>query len=293
MIDLQMHSIYSDGSMTPTELVHEAKSLGLTAIALTDHDTIDGLSEFVNAASQMNMVAVPGVEISTDSSLPNHGHLHLLGLFIDPSNPILKNKLNFLRYQRNKRAKQILDKLNILGIKLGIKDLQREAGDSCIGRPHIAKILVKQNIVSSLQEAFDIYLAKGKPAYVEKIKFDEQNAIGLIKEAGGLAILAHPHLMNYATVDETKYKIMQLKEFGLDGFEVYYPTMPQSFSLELIHFAEENGFAISGGSDYHGKNKEGIFMGIGKGDLKIPDHIYFRLKEKWENEKKSKSFAER
>ena len=282
MIDLQMHSCYSDGSMTPAELVHEAKDLGLTAIALTDHDTIEGIPEFLHTGSEMNLTTIPGVEISIDTSLPNNGHLHMLGLFIDPDNTELKNKLDFLRHHRNERAKKILEKLNNLGVSITLQDLLAEAGEGSIGRPHIAKILLKNKIVSSLQEAFDLYLAKCKPAYVDKIKFDEQNAIRLIKEAGGLAILAHPHLMNYPTIAETKNKILQLKELGLDGFEGYYSTMSHAYSAELLHFAEENNFVISGGSDYHGKNKEGIFMGIGQGDLKIPDEIHSRLKEKWE-----------
>lgn len=293
MIDLQLHSCYSDGSLTPFELVKEAKNLDLSAIALTDHDTIEGLPEFLQAGAELNVITVPGVEISVDVSLPNNGHFHLLGLFIDPNHLELKNKLNYLRYHRNERAKKILEKLNTIGIHINLEDLRNEAGDNSIGRPHIAQILLKNNIVSTLQEAFDLYLAKGKPAYVDKIKFNEQEAIRLIKDSGGLAILAHPHLMNFPTISELKNKILQLKELGLDGFEVYYSTMPNTLSSEIIRFAEDHNFAISGGSDYHGKNKEGIFMGIGKGDLKIPDQIYFQLKEKWENEKKKKSFAEK
>jgi len=282
MIDLQMHSCYSDGSMTPAELVREAKDIGLTAIALTDHDTIEGIPEFLHTGSELNITTIPGVEISIDTSLPNNGHLHMLGLFIDPDNSELKNKLDYLRHHRNERAKKILEKLEDLGVGITLKDLLAEAGEGSIGRPHIAKILLKNNIVSTLQQAFDLYLAKGKPAYVDKIKFDEQNAIRLIKEAGGLAILAHPHLMNFPTIAETKNKIIQLKELGLDGFEVYYSTMPHAYSSDLLRFAEENNLAISGGSDYHGKNKQGIFMGTGQGDLEIPDEIYSQLKEKWE-----------
>ena len=164
--------------------------------------------------------------------------------------------------------------------------MQKEAGEGSIGRPHIAKILLGKGFVSSLQEAFDVYLAKGKPAYVDKIKCDEVNAISLIKKAGGLAILAHPHLMNYNNLEETSAKIMQLKDMGLDGFEVYYSGLKKSLTQQLIKLAQQHDFVISGGSDYHGKNKDNIKMGTGRNDLKIPDEIYFGLKEKWESSKK-------
>ena len=205
----------------------------------------------------------------------------MLGLFIDHQNSDLKEKLEFLRYHRNERALQIIQKLEALGAEVTMDELEEEAGEGSIGRPHIAKILVTKGVVSSLQEAFDKYLAKGQPAYVDKIKFDEENAIQLIKNAGGLAILAHPHLMNYETFEECAQKIVQLKEMGLDGFEVYYSGLAASFTEKLKKLASEYNFAISGGSDYHGKNKEHIRMGYGRGDLNIPDSIYFNLKKRW------------
>ena len=286
MIDLQMHSCFSDGSMTPTQLVQEAKQLGLSAIALTDHDTIDGIPEFLQAGTELNILTIPGVEISVDTKLPRNGHMHMLGLFINPQDPNLKSKLDYLRSHRNERAQKILYKLKELGAEVSLEELQKEAGEGSIGRPHIAKILLRKGIVSSLQEAFDVYLAKGKPAYVDKIKFDEVNAISLIKKAGGLAILAHPHLMNYNNSEETSAKIMQLKDMGLDGFEVYYSGLEKSLTQQLIKLAQQHDFVISGGSDYHGKNKDNIKMGTGRNDLKIPDEIYFGLKEKWESSKK-------
>ena len=157
-----------------------------------------------------------------------------------------------------------------------------EAGEGSIGRPHVAKILVRRKVVKSIQEAFDIYLAKGKPAYMDKVKLGEEDAIGMIKNANGLAILAHPHLMNYNTFEETREKILTLKQMGLDGFEVYYPGMPNELSENLRKLASEHNFLVSGGSDFHGANKDDIAMGTGKGELAVPDDVYDTLRTAWE-----------
>lgn len=283
MIDLQMHSSFSDGSMTPVELVLEAKGLGLTAIALTDHDTIDGVPQFMEAGSKYQLTTVPGVEISIDTKLPNNGHMHMLGLFIDPHSGDLKNTLNHLLTERNLRAQKIIDRLNELDVDITMEELSEEAGEGSIGRPHVAKILVRKGVVPNIQKAFDVYLAKGKPAYMDKVKLGEEDAIKMIKDAGGLAIMAHPHLMNYDSFEEAKEKILSLKPFGLDGFEVYYSGMPKNYNENLLKLARDESFLISGGSDYHGANKDDIRMGYGRGDLDIPDEIYKNLKESWES----------
>ncbi len=279
MVDLHMHSNFSDGSDSPTQLVEKAKQLGLTAIALTDHDTIDGIPEFLEAGERLGIHTVPGVEISVDTKLPNNGHMHMLGLFIDPKGKKLKETLDYLRTQRNLRAEKIIRKLNELGVNITLEELLEEAGEGSIGRPHVAKILVRKGVVGSIQEAFDIYLAKGKPAYMDKVKLGEEDAIQMIHDAGGFAILAHPHLMNYPTFEEARERIMQLREIGLDGFEIYYSTMPEDYTRGLIELAKAEGFVVSGGSDYHGANKDNIEMGTGLGNLSVPDEIYWNLKE--------------
>ena len=273
MIDLHMHSSFSDGTKTPTELVKEARNLGLSAIALTDHDTSDGVTEFMRAGTEFGITTVPGVEISIDTKLPNNGHLHMLGLFIDPDSSDLKNKLGYLRDHRNERAGKIINALNNLGIPITMEELLEEAGEGSIGRPHVAKILVRSGIVSSIQEAFDIYLAKGKPAYMDKIKFAETEAIELIHRANGLAILAHPHFMGFDQIGDTLDKILHLKKLGLDGFEAFYPGMPIDLKNSLLELARECNLIISGGSDYHGVNKPGIMMGNGRNDLMVPDAV--------------------
>ncbi len=285
MIDLQIHSYYSDGSSSPRELVLEAKRLPLTAIALTDHDTVDGIPEFLEAGSEFKLNTIAGVEISTDADIPPNGSLHLLGLFIDHHQPELKAQLDFLRQHRHQRAEKILEKLKEFGIEISREELLQEAGFGSIGRPHIASLLKKKKVVSSLQAAFDQYLAKGKPAFVEKVKLPEEHAIQLIKRAGGLAILAHPHLMNYPTFLELEKKVVSLKEMGLDGLEAYYSGMSKSFTSKLLELGKKLDLLISGGSDYHGKNKSGIWMGTGSGNLHIPDSVYYHLKERWEKNK--------
>lgn len=285
MIDLQMHSYFSDGSMSPSQLVKKARELNLEAIALTDHDTIDGVPELRNAGEIYKMPVVPGVEISVDTKMPNHGHMHILGLFIDPDSKNLRNKLNYLRTQRNLRAEKIIRKLNELGVDVSLDELLTEAGEGSIGRPHIASIMVRKGLVSTISEAFKTYLRKGGPAYVDKVKLGEADAIGLIKEAGGLAILAHPHLMKYDTLEETRQKIRSLGTLGLDGYEVYYSGMPAEYTDYLLALAQKERFLVSGGSDFHGANKDDIEMGTGKGDLHIPVSVYYQLKENWEKQR--------
>ena len=282
MIDLQIHSTYSDGTLTPYELVKEAKKINLFAIALTDHDTIAGIPEFLKAGSEFQLITIPGVEVSAEAKLPPGSHLHILGLFIDHHNQELKTNLEFLKFHRNQRGEKIVERLNDLGVDISIAELQQEAGAGSIGRPHIAKILIRKGVVPTLQTAFEKYIGKGKPAFVEKIKFPEQQAIQLIKKAGGLAIMAHPHLMNYPTFSEMQRKITSLKELGLDGFEAYYSGMPAGYTSKILNLANKLNQVVSGGSDYHGKNKEKILMGIGAGDLQIPDSVYYSLVERWE-----------
>lgn len=281
MIDLHMHSSYSDGSLKPEELIKEARELGLSAIALTDHDTIDGVVEFMELGNRYEIKAIPGVEISVDTKLPNNGHMHILGLLIDPRAQRLKETLHYLMTERNLRADRIIQKLGELDVPITKGELLEEAGEGSIGRPHVAKILLRKGIVLSIQEAFDIYLAKGKPAYMDKVKLGEEDALKMIYDARGLAILAHPHLMNYDTFADAREKILHLKELGLDGFEVYYSGMPGEYTEQLLKLAEEHDFAISGGSDYHGANKDNVRMGTGNnGDLNIPEEILAGLLER-------------
>lgn len=289
MIDLHMHSTFSDGSQSPEALILEAKDLGLSAIALTDHDTIDGIAELMKYGEIHGIETVPGVEISVDVKMPNNGHIHILGLLIDPDAKELKETLNYLVTQRNIRANKIIQKLTALDVDITMEELLEEAGEGAIGRPHVANILVRKGVVSSIQEAFDVYLAKGKPAYMDKMKLDEKDALDMINNAGGLAIMAHAHLMAYDTFEEAREKILELKPLGLDGFEIYYSGMPAEYTEKLTALAEEHDFVVSGGSDYHGENKPGVGMGTGTGRLNVPDELLAGLKRRKEIKYNSKA----
>jgi predicted metal-dependent phosphoesterase TrpH len=278
MIDLQTHSIYSDGSLSPTELVVKAREVGLKAIALTDHDTVEGIAEFLAAGEKHHQVAVPGVELSAESSLPTNGHLHILGLFIDHQSQELQQSLAFLRRHRQERALNMIDKLNRIGFYITPEELQAVVGAGVAARPHIARIMLDKGYVKSMHQAFIDYLSKGAPGFVEKVKYSDQEVIRLINNNGGLSIAAHPHLMNYDTFEELAKKILELQEMGLDGVEVYYPGYSRNFILKLKKMAEESGLLLSGGSDFHGTFKDNIELGTGRGDLNVPNEVYDALK---------------
>ncbi len=172
-------------------------------------------------------------------------------------------------------------KLAALGLPISEEELPPPGEQGAIGRPHVARLLMQKGLVASLEEAFEKYLAEGRPAFVEKVKLNEVQAIQLIKQAGGLAVLAHPHLMNYPNPQELAKKILYLKNLGLDGFEVYYPGMPGDLQKFLLRLAAEQDMVISGGSDFHGSNKPEVELGVGTGDLAIPEEVLEQLKYRW------------
>ncbi len=281
MIDLHTHSTFSDGTFTPAQLISSAQAIRLRAIALTDHDTIEGIPVLQAAAENSGVEVIPGVEISVDVKLRNKGHMHILGLLIDPSHAELKETLTFLSRERALRGDRIVESLQRLGMDVSRQELQEEAGEGAIGRPHIARILLRKGYVRDIQDAFDRFLGKGCPGYVDKKKLNEADAIRLIHNAGGLAILAHPQYMNFATFAETREKILQLKMLGLDGVEVFYSGMPNDFQKALQSLAIEENLVVSGGSDFHGENKPGISLGSGRdNDLNIPLEILEALKQR-------------
>ena len=278
-IDLHMHTTFSDGTMSPEELVLHARENGLTTIAVTDHDIVDGNEQALSFGNKYDVTVVPGVELSIDVSLPNNGHMHVLGLFIDHTNQSISGTLTFLREERDRRNHKILATLGDLGMPLTMDELLQEAGEGSVGRPHIARLMHRHGYVRDYQEAFDKYLKKGAPAYMDKVKLDQEKGLQLIKDAGGLAILAHPFSLGYDDFEETKNKIRELRELGLHGFEVYYSLHSDRFTRQLLEFAKQEDFLISGGSDFHGQNKADIRIGVGRGNLNIPDDVYRNLRD--------------
>ena len=278
MIDLHTHSTFSDGTDTPAALVAQARALGLEAVALTDHDTVEGIPELLRAGREHGLTVVPGVELSVDAQVAPGGHLHMLGLLIDPESRELRTTLAGLAAERERRGERIVEKLQGLGIEVTVSELRAEAGAGAIGRPHVARLLMRKGYAASIQDAFDRYLGRGKPAYADKKKLGEEAAIGLIHRAGGLAILAHAYLMQYPDYAAAEAKILALMELGLDGFEVYYPGMPEAYTRGLLALARAHGLAVSGGSDYHGANKPDVRLGQGDGSLHIPEEVLDKLR---------------
>jgi predicted metal-dependent phosphoesterase TrpH len=280
-VDLHTHTTHSDGTFSPGDLVRLAKSSGLSAIAITDHDVTTANSEALAVAAALDLQVVPGIELSVDHPLLTSGHLDILGLFIDYQQAALNRTLDFLRSERRKRNEKILDRLRDIGVDLSLDEVRKAAGEGSIGRPHIARVLMDQNHVASIDEAFQRYLKTGAPAFVEKVKLVAADAIGLIHAAGGLAIIAHPFSLGFSTYRELGREILALKKMGLQGIEAHYPTYSQDMSRWLCRFASENDLLVSGGSDFHGKNKPQVQLGSGFGNLDVPDNVYADLRDAW------------
>lgn len=273
-VDLHVHSTYSDGTLTPSELAIHAKHMGLSAFALTDHDTIDGISEAMHAGKEQGIEVIPGVELSTSY---NNKEIHIVGLFIDYNDDILKNKLNYLKNTRINRNIEMCNKFKNLGINISYEKMLEMYPDSVITRAHFADYLVKMGIIKSRTEAFERYLGDRRPCYVPRQKIQPQEAIDMIKNAGGIAILAHPILYHLGS-EQMNSLVQYLCECGLTGLEAIYSTYTMGEELSMRKLANENNLLISGGSDYHGENKPHIEMGTGRGKLFVPYNILEHLK---------------
>jgi predicted metal-dependent phosphoesterase TrpH len=279
LIDLHTHSTASDGTFSPEELVYLAKKEKLQALALTDHDTIDGLKSAYNTAKDLDLPFLCGIEISIKFEGP--GHLHLLGYFLEPEIPKINDSLLKLKKAREERNKKMIEKLNNLGIKITLEEL-KEIAQGEIGRPHMAILLVKKGIVKSFEEAFQKYLKKGAPAYAPKALLLPEEAIKLILEAKGIPVLAHPVTLKLNLL-ELKKNIKLLKNFGLMGIEVFYPEHTADFTKFLIECAKELGLLLTGGSDFHGENKPDIKLGKGLNNLNVPFECYKNLEKALKN----------
>lgn len=257
LIDLHVHSNASDGSFPPAEVVRYAKEGGLRAMALTDHDTVDGLPEAVAAGERLGVEVIPGVEIS--AQFPS-GTMHILGLFVDYHNGLLDQRLAVLKQARIDRNPQIIEKLNALGIPITMARVEEISGGGQVGRPHIARALMEMGVIRNLQEAFDKYLGWHKPAYVSKFRFPPDQALTMIREAQGIPVLAHPFTLGLGSYP-LKNLIIELKGLGLAGLEVFYSEHTPEQEALYLKLARELNLLISGGSDYHGLNKPEITLG--------------------------------
>jgi hypothetical protein len=275
-IDLHVHTTASDGTLSPTAVVQYAKNRGLEAIAVTDHDTVEGLAEAVAAGLSVGFEVVPGVEISAE--FPS-GALHILGYYIDFNDSSLLQRLSVLQNARAERNPKIVRKLQSLGFSISFDEVVQEAGGGLVGRPHFAQVLLKKGCVKSLQEAFDKFLKKGAPAYEEKFRFPPQEAISMIVDAGGIPVLGHPVTLN-CNGQQLEAKVKEWKKQGLQGIEVYYSDHDAAQTRQYETLARICGLIPTGGSDFHGSMIKGIELGIGKGNLAIPYSILQELKQK-------------
>ncbi len=275
MIDLHSHSVYSDGSNTPEELVSMANEVGLKALALTDHDTVSGISHFLKAAKETPLEAVPGIEFSAECA---KGTMHILGYFIDYTCPVLLGKVERIQLERNNRNQEILKKLNKLGYILTWEDVQRHSGKDVVGRPHFAQALVERGHVKSKKSAFDLLLAKGRRAYADRYHYTAMECIRIIREAGGVPVLAHPATI-YLPDDQLKGVIYGMKKNGLAGIEVYCSAYQADLIKKLSGWASELDLICTGGSDYHGSNTPDLRLGTGFGHLNVPDEALDQLKQ--------------
>lgn len=266
-VDLHVHSTASDGTLTSGECIHKAISLGLDAISITDHDTVDGIDEALGVAKLYpSFTFIPGIEISSEY---DKKEVHILGYFIDHNNQQLKNFLKEMKFQRENRIKQIINKLNNIGIAIKYNQLQRNVFNGTIGRPHIANLLVQLGYSESIQQAFDKYLLEGRPCYVSRSKVTSLQAANIIRNANGLPVLAHP------SISFTKKEhIIDILKTGFIGVEVEYPNTSIEFKEWLYNLADKMNLIATGGSDYHGEFKE-----VQLGDSAVSIDILQKLKD--------------
>ncbi len=241
-VDLQVHTTASDGALPPAQVVEAAAQAELVAIAITDHDTVDGLPEATDAGARLGIRIVPGVELSTHFG---DDEVHLLGLHLS-NTETMREALRTFQQDRIKRAETIVATLNRLGVPVTVEAVLREAGEGAVGRPHVARAMMAGGWVRDFREAFDKWLGWGRPAYVDKPRFDIADGIALVHRAGGLAVWAHPG------EDATPARVATLAAVGLDGVEVLHPSHPPYLSQKLMQTVESAGLLPSGGSDWHG-----------------------------------------
>jgi len=278
-IDLHIHSTASDGSLTPSEILVTAVQMGLKAIAITDHDTLSGSAAAIAGGIPPRLGFLTGIEISAGApeGYRVNGSVHILGYGIDPDHMKLNALLNILKGARENRNPQIIDRLNALGMNLDAGELDRIVGDATAGRPHIAQLMMKKGIVASIDDAFDRFLGKHRPAYVEKFRVPMAEAISTIRDAGGIAVLAHPYLTGLTDPITFEAFLQTLKTMGLGGIEALYPGHTEAATAEYCRLARKYDLIISGGTDFHGEVTPGIQMGVGDGSFHVPYSLYEKL----------------
>lgn len=267
-IDLHLHTTFSDGSLTPRELLIKAKKMNFTTVSITDHDTVDGLDQTLKISKDYNIEVIPGIEFNTEYKGID---VHILGYFIDYYNQDLLNILKKIRKERSERIEKMLELLKELyNFDIEFEHIKKISSNNLYGRSHIARILTEKGYVKSWERVFNKYIAKGRPAYVNRDKITPFLAVDIIKAAQGIPIIAHPGLL------EDKVIIDQLISYGVFGLEVYYPEHTDQQTQYFKEYAKRNNLLITGGSDCHGpKNKDGLRLG----KIRLEEYYLDRLKE--------------
>lgn len=273
-VDLHTHSTASDGSDAPGTLVELAAEAGLSALALTDHDTQEGLGAAVAAAATHHLELIPGVELSLNY---DSGTMHLIVLWLDPGSGPLQDRLHGLQSGRTRRNEEIVHKLEEAGLPITIEEVLEEAGGGSVGRPHIAAVMVKHGYVPDIRTAFDLWLGRDRPAYVGRDRLDPREAIGLTRESGAVPVLSHPHTLGITTAPAMADLLTDLKRAGLIGLEAIYGSYRRHEREGYADLARRFELVPSGGSDYHGSYKPGLSLGSGYGDLAVPDSVLDEL----------------
>lgn len=269
--DLHIHTSLSDGTFSPEKVVQYSKEKGLDAIAITDHDCCDGITPALIAAKDLDIEVIPGVELTVE--MEEEDELHILGYFIDWYDRAFLKKLNEISAARKKRAKKILRKLQRHGVEITEKELFEFSGPGCVGRLHIAHLLVRKGFVSSIAEAFRKYIGNKAPCYVKKFKLSPKEAVKMIEDVGGVAVLAHPRTIT--AKNEFREKIIRtLIRDGVKGIEVYHSDHTRKDEDEFKSLAERYNLLITGGSDCHGFGKKQVLIGT----VKVPYELVEKLK---------------
>ena len=274
-IDLHLHTTHSDGSLRPSEVLALAQTAGVTALAITDHDIVDGIPEALETGARLGIEILPGVEIS---SFDGKSELHILGYCINWQDETLLGRLATLRKSRHRRNPLIIERLQALGLELTYDEVRSLAGTESVGRPHIARLLMEKGYVTSAKEAFDRYLAEGRPGYVARELPTPAEAISWIRDARGVAVLAHPTWVKESTETLPAF-IRALKDNELGGMEVHYSTHTKQQTAKFLELTKQFGLLVTGGSDFHGLTKPDIAVGTGRGSLKVPERLLAPLKE--------------
>ncbi len=272
MIDLHSHSISSDGTCTPTELIRLAVSKKIKVLALTDHDTVSGLTEAQEEAKKHDIIFVPGTELNIQWPT---GEFHLLGLALKTLSPNLRWILNYLEEGRIERNREMITKLRESRVDITYEEVQNRFKVNNIGRPHFAQYMVEKGIIKKRQDAFNIYFAKGRPCYVDRRGADLAEAVKAIKDSGGIPVQAHP-LSMYISWGKLKDKITEIQQTGIMGLEAWHPGTRIAEGERLESLAHELGMIATGGSDFHGeKVRADRKLGHASGGLEIQDKLFY------------------